>query len=348
MRSLDKNADTYLDLCQQFMIKEFDERAILRRVPDMKIMTTSPAPQDGSPIRCFEVGERVWEVVEEDSETNVVITHDGRVSVSYPCQDLDHGGMNFRVGHPREVAELFHLLVYPASCITPNEATAWERRKLGDLADFHVLVPDGTVWRIVDLGNPPKGAPADFLQALYFNVVQDWDKFCMGKAVEAHKIADCWVDGVKTLPEAVDQIKGGYVVSPDNGVCSTVERIANGPDVRQIFLDLLLVPRDKAVSCLYLRELLGRDADTGKAIRNAFSTATNFTTLRDNLAAVELYMPVQRSHQIRLAAEQILINEWLRSVTECLVNARGAYLLQGDRQWHLAHVFRQMIGVKNG
>jgi hypothetical protein len=344
MSSLDKKADTYLDLCKDFMISEFGETAVLDRAAGSKIMTVRPAPRDGSPVRCFDMGERVWEEMTEDFETGVVIVHDGRVSVSYPCQDVEHGGMNFQVGHPREVAELFHLLVNPASCITPNEECAWGRRKLGDIAGFQILILDGNNWRIMDQANTPASAPADFLEKVFFSVVQDWDKLAMQKTLPARElVADC-SDIVKTLPQATDQLKSGYLLTPMAGVYSPVDQIANGPAANPTFLDLLIVPKGGETSCLYLREFLVRDKAMGKAIRDAFSSATSLATLLANLAAVELYMPVKRPHQIRVAAEHILIREWFRSITECLVESRGCYPVQGEQQWHLAYAMRLMIG----
>jgi hypothetical protein len=342
MNSLDRNADLYLDVCQEFAIREFGERAIFEREPGHKIMTTRPAPQDGSPIRCFEVGERVWEEM-EDFETGVVIVHNGKVSVSYPGQDVEHEGMTFQVGHPREVSELFHLLVNPALCITPGEEEAWSKRKLGDLVDFSILIPDGNDWRVMDLANPPVCVPQELHGQLFFNVSQDWDKLCMGKTAEAHKLAGQWADAIHALPSGGTQLLAGYLLAPNAGIRSGIDSAASGPAGNPLFFDLLLVPKDKEVSSLFLRELLGRDRETGKAIRKAFAAATSLASLQANLAGVELYMPVKYHHQIRVAAEHIMIREWLRVVTECLVDQRDCYHVQDDRQWHQAHVFSQMV-----
>ena len=343
MSSLDRKADLYLDVCQEFAIREFGDRAMLGREPGQKIMTARVAPQDGSAIRCFEVGERVWEDMTEDFETGVVIVHDGKVSVSYPGQDVEHGGMIFQVGHPREVSELFHLLVNPASCIFSGEETAWSKRKLGDLVDFSILIPDGNEWRIMDLANTPGCVPQELQGQLFCNVVQDWDKLCMGKTAEAHKLVGQWTDAIHALPEAGVPLRAGYLLAPNAGIRSGIDSAASGPVGNPLFFDLLLVPKDKEVSCLYLREILGRDRETGKAIRSAFSTATSLATLQANLAGVDLHMPVKYHHQIRVAAEHILIREWLRVVTECLVDQRDCYHVQDDRQWHQAHVFSQMV-----
>ena len=344
MNGLDQKADMFLDVCQEFLVGEFGERATLGRYSGRKIMTArSVAPQDGSAIRCFGVGERVWQDMEDDFETNVVVAHDGKVSVSYPCQDVDHGGMNFVVGHPREVSELFHLLVNPASCMTSGEEVATSSCKLGDLVDFHILVPDGDVWRMLDLANLPAGAPSDFLEMVFFDAVQDWDKLCMGKTVEACKVAGLWPDFVKSLPEVSNQLKAGYLLAPNSSIQTALDLAANGPENNRTFLDLILVPKEKAVSCLYLREHLVRDKEMGKAIGKAFAAATSLATLRENLATVNFHMPVKYHHQIRVAAEHILIREWLRYVTNSLVDQRDCYLMQDERQWHQAHALSQMV-----
>jgi hypothetical protein len=251
--------------------------------------------------------------------------------------------MTFQVGHPREVSELFHLLVNPALCITPGEEEAWSKRKLGDLVDFSILIPDGNDWRVMDLANPPVCVPQELHGQLFFNVSQDWDKLCMGKTAEAHKLAGQWADAIHALPSGGTQLLAGYLLAPNAGIRSGIDSAASGPAGNPLFFDLLLVPKDKEVSSLFLRELLGRDRETGKAIRKAFAAATSLASLQANLAGVELYMPVKYHHQIRVAAEHIMIREWLRVVTECLVDQRDCYHVQDDRQWHQAHVFSQMV-----
>lgn len=346
MGILDEKADVYLGLCNEFLVREYGRSGTLICLNGHPALSARcVAPDNGGHVKCFDVGTREW-LEMEDGETNIIIMPDGKVFVSFPMEDEEHGGMSFSVEHPREVAELFHLIVHSYRCLVPGEEPRYVQRRLGDMAGFHALVHDGTTWRSVDLSAPPAGLPPEFVEAVRYSVIQDFDGFLHDKTFKVTGITERWPDAIRSLPDATAGLRSGYLLSPDGRCRPATELLTVPVDENRTYLDVLMIPKDASgASCLYLREMLDRDAQVGKAMRKAFEKPSSLPALNENLVGLTFPMPDTFDHQIRIAAENNQIREWLRHVAGCLADQRGLYFNQSDHHWHLAHSLKRMLAT---
>jgi hypothetical protein len=243
------------------------------------------------------------------------------------------------------VAELFRLLVDPAHYVVPEEEVTFEKYRLGEIFDFYALVPDGSTWRILDIAALPADATDDFLKAFYFNINRDWDNFTSGRTFEAFRFAERWPDLVRSLPEATEALRAGYLLHPEGDLLSAVDLAVIPPSERSIFLAILAVPSRKDVSSLYVRELLNGDTAICKSIRKSFTPAENLDAFMAAIKEAEFHMPKEYQHQIRIAAEHNAMRQWLLYVAERVASQRGCYLMQDKTHWHLALTLHQMLDM---
>lgn len=344
MGKLDQLADNWFTVCKEYIVAEFGDTVQLRRSPVGGVVTTIlGVPEAGGNIRCFNLGERTWDVMEDDA-VHVDIAHDGTVSVGYSLEDQADQGMKFKVGHPREVAELLRLLDNPDSFLALADAEIeYGGRKLGEIAEFHVLIPVGETWRVIDPSALPAEAPDEFRKAFYLNLTRDWDHFLAGETCEAWRFASRWPDFVKTLPLATPLAQAGYVLDPNGTMKSAVDYPVIPPDIGQTFFDMMIVSAKKEVSSLYLRESVNGDKETGKKIQTAFTRGSGLETLMEAIKSVPIHMPVEIRHQIRIAAEHNAIRQWLLFVGERIANQRDCFFTMADKHWHLAHALDAMV-----
>ena len=320
MDSLDMKKDLYLDICREFIVKRFGKDPGKGRVPGESFMTAGMVtPEDGGKFRLFNERELIWEDSGFDF-TNWCIVHDGKVFVCYPDDD-GGGGLFIRVGHPREVAELLHFLVQPASCF---DAALGESRivKLGELGSFHALIPAGNGWRSLPLARLTSDIPADFREAVGLNLVQDFDAMIKGRTCEAWKFVERWPELIGGLPDAAPLIRAGYMLQPGLNVSDALDKLASGLRTTQPFLPVLMVPSREDVSCLFLREYLNGDREAAGQLKNAFSDGNSLEQVHAALGKVELSMPAALTDQIRLAAQVNLMRQRVMQQAERLTYTR--------------------------
>ncbi|MCE9614880.1 MAG: hypothetical protein K8T26_11425 [Lentisphaerae bacterium] len=342
MNATTARQNLYLEICTEHVAGAFGDDIRLDREPGQAFMTIDKvAPQVGGKVLRFSEHEKAWDETTQEF-TSWSIVHDGKVFVCYPDKE-EEGGTCFKVGHPREVAELLRLFVNPACCVTPGEKAQYESRPFGDLADVYVLIPDGETWRVLDPAALPREATEDFRKAVHFNLIQDWDKLHSGDTVEAHKLTPHWPSLVKSLPTALEPLRDGYILAPDGRMRSAADRAVIEPSGSEVFLDLLLVPSADAISSMYLRALFNGDLTVGRDIRKAFAVDSGLDAFVQALTGMTLHVPRSIHDQIRIAAEHQLIGQWLLEVTEQLAHQRGCFPLRADEHWHLAHTLYQMV-----
>jgi hypothetical protein len=131
MSVLEDKKDVFFSVAKEYLAKTFGSSIHLAITPGGSRMTSTLGTlEGGGDIRCFNLGERTWDVMEED-DIHVNISHEGLVHVRYSKEEQIDRSMAFKVGHPREVAELFRLLVDPAHYVVPEEEVTFEKYRLG-------------------------------------------------------------------------------------------------------------------------------------------------------------------------------------------------------------------------
>jgi hypothetical protein len=338
--------DLYFDICKEHVIKQFGADLVLNREADQSFLTIMKVTaQDGGKLHRFNENDMAWEGTDQDF-TGWSIVQDGKVFVSYPEDEPEDGGMFFKVGHPREVSELLQLFVHPLSCVTPEEEAQYEMHQLGSVVDLFVPIPDGNTWRIFDTAALPPGEPDGFRNVLHLNLIRDWDRLMSGSTGEAFKICERWPEYVRSLPLATECMRSGYILDPDGGLRSAVDRLANAPTSNDLFLDMLVVPAKEGISAMYLRELLNGDVALCKEIRKAFGVDSSLDAFVAALKAITINLPRKYHHQIRIAAEHHIIRQWLLSISERLASQRGCFYLLAEKHWHVAHTLGQLLDLE--
>lgn len=346
MGILDQRADNWFGICEEFVAKALGKGIQFRRSLDgSSVRTVLWVQAGGGNIRCFNLGERTWDAMEDD-DIHVYIFNEGTIEVGYSLEDQADMGMRFKVGHPREVAELFHLLVNPDAYLAADKDVPSKVRKLGDLGEFHVLIPDGDIWRIVDPAALPQGAPDDFRKAFHLNLTRDWDHFLSGATCAAWDFAGRWPEWVKSLPNAAPHLRDGYVLDSAGAMKSSADYAVvppAGPPGGEVFLQTLFKPLWPRVSSMYLREMINGDKEMAQIIQQAFNTTGELESLVVAIKAIPVNLPENIPDQIRIAAEHNAIRQWLLCVAGRLANQRGCYHTQGERHWHLAQALGEMV-----
>jgi hypothetical protein len=324
MDSLDAKKDLYLDICQEFIAKRFGKDPGVNREPSRSFMTAGMVtPDDGGTFRLFNQRDLTWEDSGFDF-TNWSIVHDGKVFVGYSEDFEGEYDFFFKVGHPREVAELLHLFVQPASCFDAAPGAS-RVAKLGELAAFHALIPGGNGWRALDLARLPSDSTADFRDAVGLSLTRDFDAMIKGRTCEAWKFAERWPELIAALPDAGPLIRAGYLLEPGLNVSDALDKLASEPRTTQPFLPLLMVPSCEDVSCLFLREYLSGDRQAAGQRKNAFAEGKSLEQTHAALANVELSMPLALTDQIRLAAQVNLMRQRVMQEAECLAHTRAPF-----------------------
>ena len=214
---------------------------------------------------------------------------------------------------------------------------------MSDVAELHVLIPDGKTWRILAPSALPADAPEEFRKALYLNLTRDWDHFLSGATCEAGRFAGRWPDFVQSLPEATQQVRRGYVLAPDGKMNAAVELAVIPPGGRETFFDMLIVPSKEDISSLFLRELLNGDKGIGQDIQKAFNAGNDLGTLMEAIKSVSMRLPVEIRHQVRIAVEHNAMRHWLLSICERIACQRGCFFTMAEKYWHLAHALGEML-----
>ena len=343
MGVLEDKKDVFFSVVEEFVAKAFGSSINLALSPGGSRMTaTLGTLEGGGDIRCFNLGERTWDVMEED-DIHVNISHEGLVHVRYSKEEQIDRSMAFKVGHPREVAELFHLLVDPAHYVAPEEEVTFGTYTIGEIFDLYALIPDRATWRILDLTSLPAESTEDFLKAFYFNLNRNWNNFTSGKTFEAFRFAERWTDFVRSLPVATEHLRAGYLLHPEGDLLSAVDLAVISPSERSLFLAILAVPSRQDVSSLYIRELLNGDTAICKGVRKSFTPAANLESFMAAIRSTEFHMPKEYRHQIRISAEHSAMRQWLLHIAELVATQRGCYLMQDKAHWHLAITLHQIL-----
>jgi len=343
MSVLEDKKDLFFSVAKEYVAKAYGSLIHLAISPGGSRMTAALGTlKNGGDIRCFNLGERTWDAMEED-DIHVNISHEGLVHVRYSKEEQLDRSMAFKVGHPREVAELFRLLVDPAHYVAPEEEVTFGTYTIGKIFDLYALIPDGATWRILDPAILPAETTMDFLKAFYFNLNRNWDNFTSGKTFEAFRFAERWPDFVRSLPLATEHLRAGYLLHPEGDLLSAVDLAVIPPSERSFFLAFLAVPSRNDVSSMCVRELLNGDTAICKGIRKSFTPAENLDAFIASIKATELHMPKEYRHQIRIAAEHSAMRQWLLHVAELVATQRGCYLMQDKAHWHLAITLHQML-----
>lgn len=340
---LDQLADNWFGVCNKHIADELGKGTCLQRSGvGSRAYAGLCIPVGHSDVRCFNLGDRTWDVLKYDY-MNVYVSHDGTVEVGYRHWDQADKSMCFKVGHPREVSELFQLLANPVTHLRAETDARNEPRKLSDIAEFHVLIADEKTWRIMDPASLPPETPEDFKKSLYCGVVRDWDNnFPLSETSVAWQDSARWQDFLTTLPLAAPFVEAGYFLDPDGNAESAVDHAVLPPTTGVTTIDLLMVPRRSGVSSLYLREYLDGDKEASQKVREAFSMGSDFGTLMESIRCVELSMPIDPRDQVRIAAEHNAIRQWLSSVAGSLASQKGCFLTMAEKHCRLAYALGEM------
>lgn len=343
MGLLDARADVFFDVCKKTVAEKLGEAVVLYRSRTGSSLTGTVhvIPGGGAP-RCFDAGRFKW-VELEDDDIYLTVSHDGTVSVGYSLDDQADCGMSFKVGHPYEVAELCQLITRPSEYLATDEGAPWFECSLGDVFKYYALVPDGKTWRLLDLSALPEGMPKECVEAFYCNLNRDWDNFVSGKTFEAIKFQTHWPEFVQSLPDAKDELRGGYILSPEGDLTSAVDLTVIPPSGKRLFFDLLVVPYKADVSAMYVRELINSDMDINREICKSFRPVGDLETFMATVKATKINLPRNVHTQIRLAAENNAISQWLLHVSVRLATQRGHFHSLAEKHAHLAHTLTLLL-----
>lgn len=344
MGVMDQRADNWFGICEDYVNGAHGTEIVFRRSQaGDSVDCVLATRKDAGEMRCYTVSESTWDEIEED-DIHVRVTMDGVVSIRYSKEENGDCGMRFRVAHPREVSELFHLLISPAEYLRPtDEDVGWEQYRLGDMATFHVALPDNGQWKIVDPLALPNDAPEDFRKALHLNLTRNWAHFLSGETCSAWEFSERWPDFIQSLPDATAQLLGAYVLDPENKMLSAVDYAVippMGPPTGSVYLNMLITPNSFAVSSLYLREQMSMDKQLARAVESAFSSGDQLQDMMSAIQSVAMRAP-DLHHQIRIAAEQSAVREWVLGVSNRLAYQPGCS--QRTNNAHLAHVLSRML-----
>ena len=348
MGILDQRADHWFKVCEEFVAQEFGNRIQFRRTPDgasvRTILGIADIPEWQGGVPWYDVQRCKWGVV-VDTDIQVTIHLDGSVSFGFwppPLEDDLRCVMEFVVEHPREVSELFSLLIRPAKSAQAKEECLYGERKLGELGEFRVLLPDGETWRIVDPSAMPADTPDEFRKSLHSNLALDFDHIFSGAGVEVCHFAERWPDFMKSLPVVSPQACAGYILDAHgNNMTSAIDLADIPPDGGETVFNVLMIPDAQTVSSMYLRQSITGDKALGEKIHQAFIVGGDLDEWIATIKAVPVRLPVEIRHQIRLAAEQNRIRKTLLKIADQVACQRDAY--STERNWHLAHTLSQML-----
>ena len=340
---LDQLADNWFQVFDDCVAQELGRRINYRRsLKGSRISTILGYTEGGGDMRCFNLDKHTWDVIEND-DVQVDVEHDGAVSVGYTLEDQASLGMTFRVDHPREVSELFSLLIRPAKHAPPTDDCRFAERKLGEVADFWFLLPDGDTWRVLDPAALPAGVPDEFRKALYSNLMLDVDAIFSEMFCAAWCFTQRWPNVVKSLPDATQQVCAGYILDPSAGTMkSAVDLAVTPPDKEETMVQVLIVPNAKAISALYLREALSGDRDLAQRLVKACLVKEGLDAWIQAVKGVAIHLPVELGQQVRIAAEANAVREWVRFIAD-KVAARCGVSFQTEKNWHLAHTLSRML-----
>ena len=343
MRVLDARADVFFDVCKKTMAEKLGEAVFFDRSRTGACLNGifHVIPGGGAP-RCFDARRCDWLELEDDA-IYVTVSHDGTVSVGYSLDEQADYGMSFKVGHPCEVAELCQLITRPDEYLAIDERYSGREYSLGDVFDFYALVPAGGTWRLLEPSALPAGMPKECLEAFYCNLNRDWDNFVSGKTFEAIKFETHWPEFVKSLPEATEALRAGYILSPDGDLFSAVDLMVIPPSDKRLFFDMLVVPSKADVSAMYVRELINGDKTLCQEIRKAFRPAAELETFMAAVKSTKINLPGNVQTQVRFAAEHNAIRQWLLHVSEKLANQRDYFHLLAEKHMHLAHTLTLLL-----
>lgn len=344
MGIMDKRADNWFGICEEFVSRAHGPGIVFRRSHAGESVDCVLATREGGgEMRCYNASENTWGEIEED-DIHVRVTMDGVVSIRYSKEENGDCGMRFRVAHPREVSELFHLLINPAGFVRPtDEDVGWEQYRLGDMATFHVALPDNGHWKIVDPLALPDDAPEDFRKALHLNLTRNWAHFLSGETCSAWEFSKRWPDFIQSLPDATAQLRESYLLDTENKMLSAVDYAVippMGPPTGSVYLNMLITPNPLAVSSLYLREQMSMDKQLAKEVESAFSSGDQLHDMMSAMQSVAMRAPTLH-HKIRIAAEQSAVREWVLGVSNRLAYQPG--YSQRVNNAHLAHVLSRML-----
>ena len=342
---LNERRDLYYSLCCDFLNERFNGKVDIRQKEgrDGLVLWDIPAQDTDSTVMFdFETCQWVW----MDGESVFLYVYaDGQVNISYPDEDPEHGGMNIRVAHPREVAELLDVFLDPKAATTPPaEDEHHESIPLGGCFDFSILMPDHEKWRVLNPAAIPEGAPDDFRNMLHSTVARNWDDFTMNKTIQATRFAEDWPELVASLPDATKALEAGYILDFEGNIRSGVDTVVKAPHPDDLFFDILLNPKNPDLSCFYLRELLSGHTPYREAIGKAIQKSATIEDTFKALSAIELLVPPRRDRQILKAIEHAYARDFL-AWTAKEVATKDNFHRTVENTWHLVSVMQRMMNA---
>jgi len=347
MGHLDMSKDLRLSVCREFIEKEFGGAINLSRNENDVYLTAShvgPSGAEGDSVIAYDALADEWFEM-EDWETFVNIVYDGKIFICYPMQDEEGISMYLKVEHPREAAEVLHLITHPKSCTAPVDSgeSPMKTYHLGDLFSLHVLTPRERSWCLIDPQSLPAGAPEKLQSMILSNVIRDWDSFMNGDTVRAVELTEQHPAYCGLLPDAAEALRAGYILDDEAKISCATDFVTKEPNGNDLFLDLLMVPRLTGVSYLYIRELLSRDAGLQKNLKAVFDKPSSLAELAGRFNRIEIEMPSRYFHQIREAVEHMLVRENLSYLAEAIATTPGEFRKMKERNRAMAKALHQVL-----
>lgn len=280
--------------------------------PEHLISLDIAACEEGA-FKSYDAGDDKWFDV-DDFSACASLSRELALHIYFPLVENEGWGMDFKVEHPREVAELFQIVLKPASLTgSMGGPAASTEHLLGDLYDFRIVLPCARTWRMLDPAALPAEAGEDFRQTLSDSFAFFVCGSCIpGDTIAASEFQSRWKDLLEELPAGEDGLKAGYFFDGAGRFTSAADLLAVDPGTKRTRLDLLLLPRRSDVSCLYLRELIASDRDIIGRIDAALAASDSMDDAVRRLKTVAVELPSDYFAQVRMAAEYNAGREWLR------------------------------------
>jgi hypothetical protein len=336
-----------LDLCAEFIRARFGDvydRELNAR-SDIMIFISVVEPYNGGNACVFDESKLAWVDSGQDF-TSWMIWSDVTVSVGYLEPKTESGNWFFRLGHPREVAELLHLLRQSVDTLA---APLSESRivKLSEVADLYTLLPDGrSGWRALDLRRLPKGMPRDMRRAVDRRLVQDYDTMTCGKTREPPSLSEVWPEFFNGLPDAAPFLRAGYVLQKDRAATRALDlAFEDGARHWSTFAPVLVVPRGDGISAFFLREFLAGDRAAGEHLQYAFSLEHDLATVCALLRKLPVTMPSNLTDQIRLAAQSNLMRQGVLEAAFRLAGCPVPFREAGLRHREAMRAINKMVAA---
>ena len=346
MRKKETVSSMELDLCVGDLAKRFGKTFVqkhVRRYADEMLSLSCVEPEEGGNTGVFDMAAQEWVASGQDF-AGWTYWAGGTVALSWLNPRPEWGEGIFRVGHPREFAELVALLRQHLSALRAPLSDSRTVR-LSQVADLYALLPGGRDgWRALDLKRLPKDMPRDMRKAVDRRLVQDYDTMTCGKTRPPPAFEETWPEAFGTLPAAAPLLREGYVLQKDRRAVRALDLASeNGTGLWNTFAPVLVVPRGEGVSAFFLREYLAGDRDAGAHLECAFSTENSLAEVAAWLARLPVTMPPDVAGQIRLAAQANLMRQRVLEAAARLAGGRMPFRETGTRHREAMRALNKMV-----